>query len=188
VTYAYPTWHAGRGGPYAGIAENAMNGWSYGIEHESSGLGWDLTDAMVATGTKMVAAALDVAGLPTSSAINHKTWAPRRKVDTKQSDAWWQSKIAVARLRVGGGVTPLPVVSLSGVLRNQWKDVRQVQSALNRVMGTRIVVNGIWDSGTQAVYDRFRREKLGLSGSAATGEVGKASLVALGERAGFRVA
>lgn len=188
LTYAYPTWHAGRGGPYGGIAENAMNGYSYGIEHESSGLGWDLTDEMVATGVKMVAAALDVAGLSTSAAINHKTWAPNRKVDTRQPDAWWQSKIAVARLRVGGGVKPLPVVSLSGVLRNQWKDVRQVQSALNRVLGTRLVVNGKWDFATQAAYDRFRREKLGLVGSAAAGEVGKASLVALGDRAGFRVA
>lgn len=189
ITYAYPTWHAGRGGPYGGVARNEMNGWSYGIEHESSGLGWDLTDEMVATGVKMIAAALDVADQPTSSAINHKTWAPERKVDTKQSDAWWQSRIAVARLRAGGGGSkPLPVVSLSGVQRNQWKDVRLVQSGLNKVMGTRLVVNGRWDFSTQSVFDRFRREKLGLVGSAAAGEVGKASLTALGDRAGFRVA
>lgn len=81
-----------------------------------------------------------------------------------------------------------PVVSLSGVVRNQWKDVRLVQSGLNRVIGAGLVVDGRWGPATQAAYDKFRRVSLGLSGQAAVGLPGVQSLTALGDRAGFRVA
>lgn len=82
---------------------------------------------------------------------------------------------------------PTAVVSLSGVQRNQWKDVRQVQAALNRVTGSRLVIDGRMGPATQAAYDRWRRDWLGLEGSAASGIIGRATLTALGDRAGFTV-
>lgn len=80
-----------------------------------------------------------------------------------------------------------PVVSLSGVQRNQWKDVRVVQSALNRVAGAHLVIDGKWGPATQAAFDGFRRSEMGLSGAAASGLPGVQSLTELGKRAGFTV-
>ena len=77
------------------------------------------------------------------------------------------------------------VVSLSGAIRGLWKDVRVIQIALNRVLGTRLVIDGKWGPATQAAFDRFRRERMGLTGEAATGPVGANSLQALATAAGI---
>jgi hypothetical protein len=77
------------------------------------------------------------------------------------------------------------VFSLSGAIRGLWKDVRVIQIALNHVLGTRLVIDGKWGPATQAAFDRFRRERMGLTGEAATGPVGANSLHALANSAGI---
>lgn len=80
-----------------------------------------------------------------------------------------------------------PAVSLRAIQQRNSKDVLIVQQALNKVTGSTLATDGTWGPWTQKVYDAFRRDFLNLAGSAATGSVGRASLQALADRAGFTV-
>jgi hypothetical protein len=65
-------------------------------------------------------------------------------------------------------------------------DVALVQDALERVMGVAPDdPHGVFDAGTQALYDEFRRERLGRSGADATGAPEAESLVELATRSGL---
>jgi hypothetical protein len=68
-------------------------------------------------------------------------------------------------------------------------DVALVQDGLKRVMHTDVAdERGIFEGGTQTLYDDFRRTVLHLSGSDAVGTPGVQSLAELGQRSGlFRV-
>ncbi|MFF5359313.1 CHAP domain-containing protein [Streptomyces scabiei] len=68
-------------------------------------------------------------------------------------------------------------------------DVALVQDGLEKVMHTDASdERGIFETGTQALYDEFRRTVLHFSGGDAVGTPGMQSLTELGERAGlFRV-
>ena len=68
-------------------------------------------------------------------------------------------------------------------------DVALVQDGLEKVMHTDMAdERGIFETGTQALYDEFRRTVLHFSGSDAAGTPGMQSLTELGQRAGlFRV-
>ena len=81
----------------------------------------------------------------------------------------------------------VPSVSLSGVQRGIWKDVREVQIALNHVINGHLVIDGKWGATTQSEFNRFRVQNLNLSGQAAAGLPGIQSLTALGKAAGFSV-
>jgi len=64
------------------------------------------------------------------------------------------------------------------------RHVWYVQKWLNKVMGgTDVKPDGRWDRGTQALFDRFRREKLHQHGADATGRVGVWSLGKLNDMA-----
>ena len=114
--YAFSCYHAGNGGPYGpnagtpgdtNVGQDVMNARAFGIEHESSGTSWDLTPAQVDMGARVTAALLHVMGKGVENALNHKDWTDvtqkdgvtrpgkyaGRKVDTKQSRAWWWAKI-----------------------------------------------------------------------------------------------
>lgn len=80
-----------------------------------------------------------------------------------------------------------PVVSLSKVqpgLSNG--DIKTVQLALNKVMGTALSVDGQFGPRTKTAYSRWQ-QKLGYTGSAADGVPGIRSLTELGKRFGFTV-
>ena len=106
--------------------------------------------------------------------------------------AAWNSypKYAAVKPPTPTPVPPKPVkpsVSLSGVQRNLWKDVREVQIALNHVMNAHLVIDGKWGGSTQAAFNRYRVQSLHLAGPAAAGLPGLQSLTALGKAAGFTV-
>lgn len=123
VIYLRRTWHAGRGDAMFGVPTSKMNGYSYGIEIESQGDSvQDLTAPQISMASKIAAALLDVAQLPTERAINHKDYAGRLqgKVDTAYDIGIWRSLINTERAAVGspfaGPVTPIPVPSTSPAL------------------------------------------------------------------------
>lgn len=110
-------YHAGTGGPYTfkrpsgrttTVAKNKGNQGLWGIEIESLGrsaridgtAGGMTTDQVVSTAMLCVAlmdaSRAGLASWPVNRVIRHKDWAPRRKIDTKQSLAWWQQAVQVA--------------------------------------------------------------------------------------------
>lgn len=94
VHSAYPVWHAGRGSfkgvkrfARLNIPDDMGNDYMMGVEIVSKGLKRDFTKAQKETFGKLANAVRDATGwkgfymrLP-----NHKTWAPRRKIDTRYS-------------------------------------------------------------------------------------------------------
>ena len=82
----------------------------------------------------------------------------------------------------------LPVVSLAALRSGDSSAVATVQAGLNRVINAGLPVSGHWGARTQAAFDRFRRDVLGMSAASATGAPGVSSLRGLGRRAGFVVA
>lgn len=115
VVYALKCYHAGKGGPGRWgnggyVEQDCMNGYAYGIEIESKGTSLSLdgnngyTAAQQASAAKLSAALLDMLTRTTECAINHRTWAPTRKVDTLLDDKIWHNLIASYR----GGEKPKP--------------------------------------------------------------------------------
>lgn len=94
VHCAYPVWHAGRGSfkgvkrfARLNIPDDAGNDYMMGVEIVSKGRKRDFTALQKQSFGQLANAVKDAAGwkgfymrLP-----NHKTWAPRRKVDTRYS-------------------------------------------------------------------------------------------------------
>lgn len=112
IVYLRRTWHAGSGDSMFGVPADRMNGYSMGIEIESQGGGVkDLTSSQISSASKVAAAALDAAGLPTSRAINHKDYAGRKqgKVDTAWSAGWWRTKIDAVRTGTSAATVTQPV-------------------------------------------------------------------------------
>lgn len=107
LTFALKCYHAGDGGPGRwgdgpSVPLDAMNGYAYGIEIESRGTSTDtaahggtdgITSAQYDAASRLAAALLDMLGRSTGCAINHRTWAPERKVDTLDSDRSWHDRI-----------------------------------------------------------------------------------------------
>lgn len=111
-------YHAGSGGPwsfarpsgkYTVVPASRGNQHLWGIEIESLGHSprIDGTDegmevAQVVS-TAMLCVALMDAGRrgwklwPVTRVIRHKDWAPRRKIDTRQSLDWWRTAVSIAR-------------------------------------------------------------------------------------------
>jgi len=94
VHSAWPVWHAGRGSfkgvkrfARLNIPDDQANDFCVGVEVVSKGLKRDFTQAQKVSLGKLANACKDAAGwqgfymrLP-----NHRTWAPRRKVDSRYS-------------------------------------------------------------------------------------------------------
>lgn len=119
VIYALGCFHAGAGGPGQWgdgprVPADVMNAHAYGIEIESRGTslstanGNGYTEAQLDATARVSAALLDLLGRSTACAINHRTWAPRRKTDTLLSDAEWHRLIAPHRRGATPGPTPPP--------------------------------------------------------------------------------
>ena len=171
--YAYSCYHAGNGGPYGpnagtpgdtNVGQDVMNARAFGIEHESSGTSWDLTDAQVDMGARVTAALLHVMGKGVENALNHKDWTDvtqkdgvtrpgkyaGRKVDTKQARAWWWAKITPHLATFDAPPKPyLP--AYPGILRlgSKGPAVTAVQRGLI-AGGNHISETGVYDAPTFA--------------------------------------
>ena len=80
-----------------------------------------------------------------------------------------------------------PTISLAKFKARNRASVKVVQAALNRMIGAGIRVDGLWGARTQSVFDSYRRAVLRSSPRVATAAPTRATLTALGQRAGFRV-
>lgn len=89
-------WHTGQGGPWSGIASRDSGHLTlWGMSLESLGTRNDVTDAMLTTAQRALAALVDL-GVPVSNIIRHADWTnatagvtgpaqrPGRKIDTNQ--------------------------------------------------------------------------------------------------------
>lgn len=198
--------HSGNGGPWPALgvpAGNTLHTRAFGIEIDDPGrrIG-SMTDSQVEMTGRVNAALMDLCGWGSDRIVTHQCWTngchgvnpgghspyKGRKNDTLEGDmtgpysaTFWRQNAAQYRK----DAPVLPSVSLARLLRGLYRETRLVQIALNTV-GPRIPINGKWDIATQAAYDRFRRERMGLVGSAAAGPPGPQSLAALATAAGPR--
>lgn len=112
VVYALKCYHAGKGGPGhwgdgPAVQADSMNGRAFGIEVESKGMSTVASDvdgftpAQFDSLARLDAALLDLLGAQGEGrVINHRTWAPGRKVDTRYTDATLQANARTARERL----------------------------------------------------------------------------------------
>lgn len=120
VVYALKCYHAGKGGPGhwgdgPAVQADSMNGRAYGIEVESKGMSPvpsftdGFTDAQLEALSRLNAVLLDLlGGKGEGRVINHKTWAPTRKVDTRYTDGFLQAHTKVYRDRLNAPPVPRP--------------------------------------------------------------------------------
>ena len=118
VVYALKCYHAGKGGPGhwgdgPAVQSDSMNGRAFGIEVESKGMSPvpslvdGFTDAQLDALARLNAALLDLLGaVGEGRIINHRTWAPTRKVDTRYADSFLQSITKAARDRLNAKPRP----------------------------------------------------------------------------------
>lgn len=198
-------WHSGLGGPWPsrGLGTGNVGHFRlWGTEIDDPGVGQTITAAQIEAVGRMDAALIKLCGWDKYALITHGDWTDAgpwlmnpqgqadggygpyryRKNDTLRdfySAEFWRKNAEKYVIR---DTPSRPVVSVSGVNRNLWKDVRQVQSALNRELGTRVVINGKWDAETRSAYDKWQ-EKLGV---AVGGSPNLYQLTRLGNKQGFR--
>lgn len=200
VVYAYKAYHAGKGGPGhwgdgPAVQADSMNGRAFGIEVESQGMTAattatdGFTDAQWASLAALNAALLDLLGaVGEGRIINHKTWAPTRKVDTRFTDASIQArtKTARARLNAKDATAALPVVRLADLSGARALLPSRSAYLVNKALEAEhylpgLLVRSFWGPRVQAEFRRWRADHgFGLDT--------KAALVALGARRGFTVA
>jgi len=86
-------------------------------------------------------------------------------------------------------LAPLPprTLSMKRLLAVDPVSVKLVQRSLNSILGIGLVVDGRWGPRTQAGFNTFRRQIVGLKGTAATGPVTSAAIVRLAKIAGLKV-
>lgn len=192
VVYSLKCYHAGLGGPTkvgnVTVPKDQGNGHFYGIEIESLGKSTTYTPAgdgitpaqQVAVG-KLTAALLNMMNVPTSAVMNHKTYAPTRKVDTRFTDAFWRAQAQKYRN---------PPVQYK---YRQDKKVYESKMHLGQVNSDsvwnlalalhyqKLLVTPV-DDYTQAVKDACKRyqQKQGWTGSNADGIAGPVTVKKLG--------
>lgn len=93
VLTAGRAYHAGAGGPWNEVPEDSMNGYGWGIEIESLGTSQNMPAVQIEAAAAVAAGLLREMNRSTSYVLNHKDWAPSRKVDTVYSRSFWQDKI-----------------------------------------------------------------------------------------------
>ena len=190
-TYAYGCYHAGEGGPYGpsygtvgdvDVAQDCMNAYAFGIEHESSGLDWDLTNAQVASGAHLTAALLMLMGKTTDNLLNHKDWTdcnPRtrgRKVDTHQSRQYWVDKVLPYMVKT---VINIPAIHVADVqIGKSNAEVKVLQQALAKVGYNPGTIDGIFGPKTRAAYSAWQQHCVVL-GNLTNGQPGLSTLQTL---------
>lgn len=171
VVYALKCYHAGKGGPGhwgdgPAVQADSMNGRAYGIEVESEGLTAattatdGFTDAQWASLAALNAALLDLLGaVGEGRIINHKTWAPTRKVDTRFTDATIQARTRTARARLNAKPAVVkPVVRLADLsaLRNSEAAAIANQALVHEGLLAPLLARSRWSIAAQYAFRRFR--------------------------------
>lgn len=197
--------HSGNGGPWPALGVgtgNVLHTRAFGIEIDDPGVRvGSMTDTQVEMTGRVNAALMDLCGWGQDRVITHQCWTNGchgvnpaggspyygRKNDTLEGDmsgpysaTFWRTNAAKYL-----AASALPSLSLARLKRGLYRETRLVQIALNAA-GIRTIINGRWDAATQLAYDRFRRERMGLTGPAAMGAPGLQSLTALAAAAGAR--
>lgn len=207
-------WHAGKGGPGWGIAQDAMNSYAFGIEVDhTSGESWKpkAKQQQLAMLRKGTAAMCDAYGLdPEPALLFHRTWTdggvdgvPTLPTKGRKTDidglTLNKERAAVKALLAPPAPAPAPEpapkpepvkpkVRLNYVqpgCRNS--DVRIVKEALKREGLFRgLNSTGYFGDGMRDAYSAWQR-RLGYVGQEANGTPGIKSLTALGAKYGFEV-
>lgn len=197
-------WHSGLGGPWPsrGLGTGNVGHFRlWGTEIDDPGESKTITSDQIESVGRMDAALMKLCGWDKYALITHGDWTDAgswlmnsngvpdgpagpyegRKNDTLRqyySADFWRSNAAKYVINKPS----LPVVSVRGVNRNLWKDVRIVQSALNRELGTRVVINGKWNDETEAAYKKWQ-DRLGV---AVGSKPNLYQLSKLGDKQGFK--
>jgi len=206
---AYAQYHAGTGGAItvAGktIPQNAGNSYIYGVEIEASdshkvvpykfGDMRNITDLQFEAMSKFSAALCDLMGWDTKVNIRHKDWTNGgfdgnrvlptrgRKVDVRLDLDMIRAE--VEKYRVKEVPVELPVVSLTNVRNNVFKDVRIVQRALHKeVGGSFLLERGVWGKRTTKAYTKWQ---IKMNAKSKSGKPHLTSLRKLGKSQGFKV-
>lgn len=172
--------HSGNGGPWPSRGLGVGNTGHYrlwGTEIDDPGKGQTITAAQIESVGRMDAALMALCGWDKYALVNHADWTDAgpwlmnpqgqpdggygpyryRKNDTLReyySADFWRSNAEKYVKKPAGPA--LPVVSVRGVRRRLWKDVRQVQIALNKEYKAGIVIDGKWGPKTDEVYKRWQ--------------------------------
>jgi hypothetical protein len=206
---AYAQYHAGTGGPLtvAGktIPKNSGNSYIYGVEIEASDSHKvvpykfsdmrNITDLQFEAMSKFSAALCDLMGWDTKVNIRHQDWTNGgfdgnpvlptrgRKVDVRLDLNMIRAE--VEKYRVKELPVEAPVVSLTNVKNNVFKDVRVVQVALRKEVGGRFLLErGVWGKKTTEAYRKWQQK---MGAKTQSGKPHLNSLRKLGERQGFKV-
>lgn len=200
VVYALKCYHAGKGGPGhwgdgPAVQADSMNGRSFGIEVESRGLSTvpsdvdGFTTAQLAALSRLNAVLLDLLGAKGEGrVINHRTWAPGRKVDTRYSDAFLRAHTAAMRGRLNAAPKPpaLPAVKVSDLLGVRALLPSDAARIVNQALAAEgylpaNLVRSYFGPRAQAEFRRWRSDH-------GFGKDTRAALVALGAKRGFTLA
>ena len=116
VLASVKAYHAGIGGPFKGVAENAMNAYAWGIEIEDLGKGQTMTEAQILSAAGLSRGLLEAMSKDMDCLIQHKEWNPRGKVDTRYTTSFWRGKVAAARRQEGTTMTTMSIPRLGKTL------------------------------------------------------------------------
>ncbi len=170
--------HAGTGGPYGRVPQNAGNSWLYGAEKANNGVSEPYTPAAMYAAKALYWAVLQETSSP-GLLLQHKEWAPRRKVDSRYSGAWMRREVAAfqpsGRDRQPSGGDALTdqemgrVMAALEIVRRGDTDgdfrgwpVSLVQFFLVKrgyLPGGFASVSGIFDAKTDAALRQFQKDK-----------------------------
>lgn len=157
VIAAGHAFHAGAGGPYHGVPQDAMNRYSFGIETDhTTGETWPA--AQLESLRKGTAALLHyLEGQPDPNLLFHKTWAPGRKTDPDGLDLAHE-RAAVAALMAHPPEVKRPVVHVADVQRGKHNpSVLLVQRALAKTVGLDYSSGpGLFGPRTTAAYAKWQ--------------------------------
>ena len=114
-------WHSGQGGPWNGVASRDSGHLTiWGMSLESLGDRNDVTDAMLTTAERTLAAFVDL-GVPVNNIVRHADWTnatagvtgpaqrPGRKIDTNSRwfpASFWRDRARNARIHWDGHIPP----------------------------------------------------------------------------------
>lgn len=165
LIYSLACYHAGLGGPLplpgVKVPANQGNSHFFGIEIESlgtkPGVGSDpaqITPAQVVSASIAAAALVTLLGRDERSVVNHRTWAPARKVDTQLPDRFWQGAVADWLRQPAPS---RPVVTLAHLVDGKRSDSARIVNEALASSGYDVGRSNLW---SKTPLRALRREQL----------------------------
>jgi hypothetical protein len=205
-------YHAGTGGPMkvngTNIPKDLGNRYLIGIEIEASSTSKlnkknqttpksGLNPIQLEAVAKFCAALFDQLNWSTEAAIRHKDWAPGRKIDVGIPLETIRSEVNKYRKKSPSipkpttpVVTPVatPTVRLSDLrLGQRSNSAIIVKGALNKEFKrSNLPLRDLWGKSATGIYKKWQKVN-GYYGKDADGHPGRATLIALGKKHGFKV-